>query len=53
MLCTGGDCMDEAIDENIDEWTHGEVTNQKIKSNIATLNKKKLSKYEMDEFFAT
>jgi len=41
-------------DENIvekDEWLFDEVTGMRKKPSIAVLNRRKLSKYEMDELF--
>jgi hypothetical protein len=44
----------EDIDVNgsEDDWLRDEVTGMKRKSSSAVLNKKKLSKYELDELFA-
>jgi hypothetical protein len=41
--------MEEHNEES--EWLHDEIIGKR-RPNIALLNKRKLSKYEMDEFFA-
>ena len=35
------------------EWLFDEMAGERKKTNVAALNKKKLSKYELDELFAS
>ena len=45
--------MEEETFEEKEDWLLDEVVGMKRKSNNAILNKKKLSKYELDELFAS
>jgi hypothetical protein len=38
-------------DKHIEEEVHEEIVSSKTKSVLATLNKEKISKYELDEIF--
>jgi hypothetical protein len=46
----GREKMEDPIEEE-GEWLRDEITGLKRKSNTTILNKKKLSKYELDELF--
>lgn len=48
-----GSKMENSKEDETVEWLRDEITGLKHKSNMSVLNKKKLSRYELDELFAT
>ena len=47
------DYEDFREDSEDKEWMYDEVTGQKRKDQMAVLNKRKISKYELDEVFTS
>ena len=45
--------MNEENMEEKEEWLFDEITGMKKRTAISTLNKRKLSRYEMDELFVS